>query len=251
MRHAPHCYTPTIIRGVTMDIISPMSESEPARVPGVRPSGLMFERRREDLVRGAGFDPRTFTGGRVLRVLSGGLHRASEIYLLVLDDSPAQSVVDLLTKPTRVLLEEQRFASPGVAGPAIVYARQSAGEPSNLVERLKSASVDVDQPTAHTLAPFGEDAFLRTDVNLWGFWSQVQEGGTVVDVIGLLMIRIKTEEAAQEVAEGFLDRLAKLTSGTPGPVETFFTAWAGPVNNAVIYRGKPRRVEPHEVSSVS
>lgn len=229
-----------------------MSESEPAHVPGVRPSGLMFEIRREDLVRGAGYDPRTFTGGRVLRVLSGGLHRASEIYLLVLDDSPAQSVVDLLTKPTRVLLEEQRFIAPRIHGPVLVYARQVAGGSSTFAENLRAAALQERPYTDDSLGPFSEDAFLRTDVALWTFHSRISDGsGVEVDALGLLFVSYASEYDAPRIASDFLDSVVAPMGATYGSIETFFTTRGLPENNIVIYRTKPRRVEPHEVSSVT
>lgn len=194
---------------------------------------------REDRVAGAGFDPQTFTGGRTLRILSGGLKRASEVYVLALDRAEsAQDVVELFTKPTKRLLDECEFAVHRSSGPLLIYARELFAGSSELAEKLLAVDVAPSEGAA-SIGPFSEEVMARTDIVLTGFRSVVEDA---VEVIGLVQTHPREFALAQGIAEAFLDELIHSIGSARGPVETFHTGWATPVSHALVFRKPPRAI---------
>lgn len=200
---------------------------------------------RADRVRGAGFDPTTFSGGRVVRALSGGKQAAAEIFILVLDSTvSADAVVSLLRKPTKHLLDERAFRHRDQGGLSLVYCRSIAEGSNELASRLQLARASSPNGLP---GPFSDEAFLRIDISLWSFRTVFADDVSAIEVVGLFLADFKdSKEAIHGIASNLVEQLCAETDATHSDVEVFFTSWVRPEDNIVIYRSGPRRVEPHE-----
>lgn len=198
-------------------------------------------RRRARAVEGLGYDGTTFTGARVLRVLSGGLERAAEIYLLVLDDDlPAQAVLDLLTKPTRELLDDQRFVVHSDLGPTLVYTRSLSGPDNDLLEVVRTTPFEyVPQSETVSWGPFNAEAQLDPRYGLAGFRAELCANDDVVEVIGLL-IGLPAESRA--TAARYIDGLSAALGASHSDVDVYDTPLSRPHRNALIYRSRARPI---------
>ncbi len=162
--------------------------------------------------------------------------------MLVLDhEIEADDVVDLFTKPTRRLLDEQSFAVVSEVGPMLVYCRALSATGSGFAQELASARITMPSEFS-TVSPFSEDALTRMELALTSFRTVVSRDLDSVEIVGLVEAPASNLAFAESVAEKFVELLCQQSFADHGHIEHSTTGWVRPEHNVIVFKSSPRKV---------